>query len=343
MVEPRKVLLISSINLDKSPTGGVEARSQVLFKYLKSKKEIKLDFIDVSPNVRNYYTYFLLLIKIVKYRRIIISVSFTGLKLLTFLLRFFDKKSITIFIAGGEIEQYTKNSKLLKLIEKASLVYVQSKSMVHYVKKVSNKVNVHNLGNFKNLPLYKAKYKTNKAEVIKLVFLSRVHRDKGIFRAIDTITYLNKNYNDKKFVLDIYGPIDLTDSDLKQFNVELKDDRINYKGYLKLNESDGYSKLSKYHFFVFLTTHPGEGFPGVLIDALYSKTHIIASDWKYNNEIVPSRGLLVDLESNDYQTQIFYYIKSVLEKEEVDYQSELDSFKKESYKYEINSIEFKIA
>src|SRR5690606_31779227 len=143
------------------------------------------------------------------------------------------------------------------------------------------------------------------------VFVSRVHRDKGIFRAMEVIHYLNKSIKNKQFVLDIYGPLDLTAEDKKIFEQQTESQYINYKGYIDLSNPEAYTTLSAYHFFIFLTKHPGEGFPGVLIDALHSGTIIIASDWRYNNEIIPQSNLLVDLEVN-YQEVIKEYVHQIL-------------------------------
>src|SRR5690606_10821103 len=114
-----KLLFIGSMNVKKLPTGGVEARSQLLYNFLKNKKGSSLIFIDVSPKSRKLSTYILLLLKIVQYNRIIVSVSFAGVNLLSLLLWASKNKKLTIFIAGGDIEKYTSNQRILKLLEKA--------------------------------------------------------------------------------------------------------------------------------------------------------------------------------------------------------------------------------
>lgn len=338
----QKILFIGSMNINNSPTGGVEARSQLLYRFLKYKKGMTLQYIDVSPRSRNLFTYISLLFQIIKYNRIIVSVSFAGVNLLSVLLKFSSKKKITIFIAGGDIENYTNKNNILRLLEKATIVYVQSNSMLEHVKRISNKVNVYNLGNFKDLPTYNKQEKTNNEVNVKFVFVSRVHRDKGVFRAIDTIHYLNEVFSEKEFILDIFGPVDLSPEDKLLFDYELDKQYINYKGYLDFSIPESYHTLSKYHFFIFLTNHSGEGFPGVLIDALHAGNIIIASDWKYNNEIVPKSNLLVNLNDN-YQTTIKEYVSQILNLKEDEFQDLIAQQHKYADAYNINNINLKIA
>lgn len=337
-----KILFIGSMNIKNPPTGGVEARSQLLYEFLKKKKDNSLIYIDVSPKSRKLYTYISLLFKIIQYNRIIVSVSFVGVRLLSFLLRFSNKKKTTIFIAGGEIVNYTNNQRILRLLEKAAIVYVQSNSMLEHVKMTSKKVNVFNLGNFKDLMTYINLEKTNKETNIKIVFVSRVHRDKGIFRAIDTVRYLNKTFKEKQFMLDIFGSIALSTEDKKIFDQQVQSQNINYKGYINLSKPEAYTTLSAYHFFIFLTNHPGEGFPGVLIDALHSGIIIIASNWKYNNEIIPQSNIIVNLEDN-YQEVIKDYVNQILSLKEDEFQNLIIRQREQAQKYDINNIHFEIA
>src|SRR5690606_12958223 len=105
--------------------------------------------------------------------------------------------------------------------------------------------------------------KVRSSSEIQLVYLSRVERRKGIFRAINLVKKLNQNTRGYRYHLDIYGRMDLKQNELFEFERLINnDDLIAYKGFLNLNESGSYERLSQYHFFLFLTDHVGEGFPG---------------------------------------------------------------------------------
>ena len=47
-----------------------------------------------------------------------------------------------------------------------------------------------------------------------------------------------------------------------------------------------YKVLSKYDLMVFPTYYQGEGFAGAILDSYISGVPVIASDWRYNSEII---------------------------------------------------------
>lgn len=338
-----KYFFIGGINEGNTPRGGAEAKNQFLLKKLQSIYLDEIDYVDMTSSTQSPIIRYLKLIKgIIKHQHIILSVASTALEKLAFLNFYLKRKNLTIFIIGGVVDQKLINPKMLELFENANLVYAETKALTKSIKSISEKIPAKHLPNFKKLVEFKYSKKTNKDKIINFVFLSRIHRDKGIFRAIETVKMLNTAIDKIRFKLDIYGPIDLSYEDKTQFDELIKSSDINYKGYLDLSIPESFTKLSSYHFFIFLTTHPGEGFPGVLIDALHSGTLIIASDWKYNKEIVPCSNLLVDLEG-DYQKEIMNYIEKIISMKTNDFEELIDSQKKQAKAYDINTINFELA
>lgn len=336
-----KYFFVGSINESKNPRGGAEAKNQFLLKKLQEKFGDKLSYVDMSSS--RISIYYRLIIGLLSHKHIILSVASTALEKLAYLNLYLKNKNVSIFIIGGVVDEKFINPRIKALFELASITYAETSALAKSIKIKLPKTKVKHLPNFKELILFDEYNKSNKSEIIKLIYLSRVNVDKGIFRAISLLETLNKNSANKKFELDIYGPIDLSDKDLKTFESKIDQKEVNYLGFLRLEMAEGYTTLSQYHFFIFLTKHPGEGFPGVLIDAMHSKIHIISSDWKYNKEIVPTTGFLVDLGRSNYENDIIAYIDQVLKRDEFNYQIELEISKKESLKYDIKNIEFEIA
>ena len=87
------------------------------------------------------------------------------------------------------------------------------------------------------------------------------------------------------------------------FQTKLKDNlNIQYKGYLKIlnNEIVAYEILSQYCVMVFPSYYPGEGFPGVFLDAFNVGMPIIASDWNMHAEVINDgyNGKIVETKNN---------------------------------------------
>lgn len=122
------------------------------------------------------------------------------------------------------------------------------------------------------------------------VFLSRIEKYKGcddIFAAIDILH--NKGYRGR-FDITFYGK---TTDELNYFNdfknsIKKYNETV-YKGVLNLKNTKNYEELAIYDVMLFPTHWPGEGFPGVIIDAYISGLPVIASDWNLNRDVVKDR------------------------------------------------------
>lgn len=107
----------------------------------------------------------------------------------------------------------------------------------------------------------------------KCVFVSRVTETKGILVLMQAIIELNKEGED--ISLDIYGPVD---SDYKDELSEMTQKalgKITYKGIVEPNVVQ--ALLSSYHFLALPTFHPGEGLPGILVEAGMAGIPIVIS------------------------------------------------------------------
>lgn len=119
---------------------------------------------------------------------------------------------------------------------------------------------------------------------LPLCTFSRVMKEKGIEDAVYAVRTVNEHFGRTVYTLDIYGQVDSVQTEW--FN-ELKStfpSYIKYGGIVPFDKS--VEVLKNYFALLFPTYYEGEGFAGTLIDALAAGVPVIASDWKYNNEVV---------------------------------------------------------
>ncbi len=188
--------------------------------------------------------------------------------------------NVHYLVIGGNIHNRVKNDeKLLSCLKDCKKIYVETLSLMKKLE-VTGLTNVVFLPNFKDYSFSPRNKPIN--DKTELVFFSRVCKEKGVELAIDAVKQLSKKYAVK---LDIYGPID--DSYKKKLELLIKDTpNIRYNGVLKPDTNETYEILSQYDLMLFPTFHKGEGFPGAIIDSYISGVPVLATNWKYNSEIV---------------------------------------------------------
>jgi glycosyltransferase involved in cell wall biosynthesis len=124
----------------------------------------------------------------------------------------------------------------------------------------------------------------SKAEPFKLCTFSRVCKQKGIEDAVKAVIEANEHFGRTVYTLDIYGQVD---SNEIEWFANLKTtfpEYVQYGGLVPFDKS--VEVLKDYYALLFPTYYEGEGFAGTILDAYAAGIPVIASDWKYNAEIV---------------------------------------------------------
>lgn len=228
---------------------------------------------------------------------ILILPAHNGLKVFVPLFSFFNlffKKNLHYIVIGGWLYNYLQEKKyLIKYLKKFKGIYVETKGMKLNLNNLGLK-NIYVMSNFKELnKVSENDIKLEKSEKFKFCTFSRVTAEKGITDSINLVKALNKE--GLKCKLDIYGQIENNYREIFENLININKEFIEYKGIIDFNKS--VDVLKDYDCLLFLTKYKGEGFPGTLIDALYSALPVIASDWKYNKEIIVKgqTGFMYDL------------------------------------------------
>lgn len=238
-------------------------------------------------------------------RNILILPSKNGVKVflpLFVILNFAFRRKLHYAVVGGWLPEYLKdNKRLLKYVRRFDAIYVETKSMKKQLELMGLK-NVYLMYNFKRIQVVSYnELSLNCVEPLKFCTFSRVSKSKGILDAIKAVGYVNNKLGKIFFTLDIYGPME------KGFESELETEIrkfpncVAYKGCVPYGES--VEVLKNYFALLFPTYYEGEGFPGTIIDAFSAGLPVIASNWRYNNEIVDSgrTGFIYDLVDGEYE------------------------------------------
>lgn len=176
-----------------------------------------------------------------------------------------------------------KRLKMLSLLNRADIVYFETKEMVREGKKVflyPERV--------KWFPNCRKPYNESMGERIfkkRFVFVSHVKEEKGVDLILDVAERLPKGYS-----IEIYGSIQSKKYSVPDFFVGR---RVAYRGALRSEEV--LPTLSKYDVLLLPTFWENEGYPGIIIEAMSLGIPSIATRWRGIPELIENgkNGLLI--------------------------------------------------
>ena len=205
--------------------------------------------------------------------------------LLSLVKRFFKKRKIHYIVVGGWLPQFLmRRQSLSRILKKFDGIYVETNTMKSALKAQGFR-NVYVIPNCKKLTVLSENELVYPSGVpYKLCTFSRVMKEKGIEDAVNAVKTVNEHFGKSIYTLDIYGQIDANQTEWFDNLKASFPENIHYCGYVPFDRS--VEVMKNYFALLFPTYYEGEGFAGTLIDAYSAGVPVIASDWKYNAELV---------------------------------------------------------
>lgn len=297
----KKVCVVGCFGGSKELSDGQTVKTKIVYhEFTRSFGDKAIMKIDTYGGYKTLIKAPVIVLKaLINAKNIVILPAENGLRVLAPLFVFFNaffKRQIFYDVVGGWLPDFVQQRKALKkILKKMNAIYVETISMKNkLVKQGFNNVEV--IPNCKELEIVtESELHLSHNDRIKLCTFSRVMKEKGIEDAVIAVNNLNKKTQGEKYELDIYGQID---SEQKEWFDELSQSftkHIKYLGVVPFNKSTEY--LKTYDALLFPTFYIGEGFAGTIIDAYAAGLPVIASDWKYNSEIVENQktGLIFEV------------------------------------------------
>ena len=224
-----------------------------------------------------------------KSNNIIIFPAHNGLRvyapLLILLKIFFGKRKLHYVVIGGWLPGFLSGRRLLSnVLRRFDGIYTETENMKKALEKMGFK-NTVVMPNCKKLAVLDEKELVYpNGTPLKLCTFSRVMKEKGIEDAVCAVIQANELLGYTAFALDIYGQIDANQTEWFENLQNNFPKYVSYGGKVPFDKS--VDILKNYFALLFPTYYDGEGFAGTLIDAFSAGVPVIASDWKYNAEIV---------------------------------------------------------
>lgn len=188
-------------------------------------------------------------------------------------------------VVGGWLDGYLRwNPVVRRALRAFSGIHVETQSMKRALLRRGYS-HVHHLPNC--IPATPAMVDTayfSAEEAFRLCTFSRVMRKKGIEEAVRAVSQCNAALGRTACTLDIYGTIEPAYRKRFEGLARRFPSFVRYQGVVAPAESA--AVLSGYFALLFPTCYEGEGFPGTILHAMAAGLPVIATDWRYNAEIL---------------------------------------------------------
>lgn len=288
-----KIGIVGHFGIGKGFTDGQTVKTKNLYnELLKIYGASSLEIVDTYNWSKKPFSLFKKCYSIIKnVDNVIILPARRGIKIFLPLFVFLNKKfkkRVYYAVVGGWLPEFLNNNrKLIKKCQQLNMIFVETIGMKEKLGSL-NIDNVDVLVNFKDLKILNEQKLINTNELpLKVCTFSRVIKEKGVENAVNAVKCINDKYNKTIYQLDIYGPIG--DEYKEEFGKIIKNspDYVDYKGIIESSKS--VEVMKQYNSLLFPTYYDGEGLAGTIIDAFSSGVPVVASDWRYNKEVVTDK------------------------------------------------------
>jgi glycosyltransferase involved in cell wall biosynthesis len=212
------------------------------------------------------------------------------------------------FVVGGWIAEFLRNKPIHRwMLHRIEGMYCETSSICKKLRDWHGYKNTDWFPNFR-ISDFQPVITTNDGFPLRLVFMARLVPSKGYPLVFELADRIQAEWGGDKVTIDFYGPL-YKEHEREFLRGVKKHSFLRYGGVLQpdvINET-----LHRYDAMLFPTSYPGEGVPGTIVDSYISGIPVIASDWRYNSEIVDdgSTGLIFDLKMPD---QLFRAVERLL-------------------------------
>ncbi len=298
-----KVYAIGPLPIEGDVIGGTKVSFENLVYALEQEEQIELTTLNSSRALRNRVKFLrqvlnlvtlikvLLLSAVASFKNdvIIWNVSPTALPfagLLFWLATGLGRAKIIVRVFGGDLDKVVKQQQhwvrkmMLSVLFRFDAVLLQTRYLVKRFE--GNKSSIHW---FPTTRSFKAEQATASVECRRFLYLGQLRREKGIPEIIAAAHKLKEGSSITVCgpLVNSYDPV----TDIVAAGIE----------YLEpVSSVDVGELLCAFDALLFPSYYPGEGYPGVIIEALQSGLPVITTHWKSLPEIIVhgENGMLIE-------------------------------------------------
>ena len=294
-----KILVLGYFGYNTNQLDGQTVKTRDIYKLIQGQCNEFVDFYDTEDFQFSKLSIIKMYWKIICCNKLIYLPAHNNLKAMFpsifchfILLRF----KIQYFVVGGWLREFLEDKSVHRyMLSKIDGIHVETQRLKNELEEYYHFTNVDVFPNFRFFDFYPVK---NENKKLRLVFMARVNKMKGLDWIFNLADYISKHQLEDKFTLTFFGPIH--EEDKHYFITELaKYSFAEYKGALQPDII--HETLNQYDVMLLPTHYYTEGLPGSIVDAYISGIPVIATEWKHSHEFVDDEysGYIIPFENGE--------------------------------------------
>lgn len=298
MKKSKKILVLGYFGYENNQLDGQTVKTRNLRQLLEEQygKE-HIDFYDTQEFKNRRFSIFKMFTKVCRCNTLVYLPAHNNLKYvfpIIFLLSRLCRFKIHYFVVGGWLNEFIVKLPLHRaMLRKIKGIHAETKRLKNDLEKNYGYKNVDIFPNFR---FFDFSPKRNPSPKLRLVFMARIMKQKGLDWIFNLAEYISNNNLTNKINITFWGQINQEDRDYFMSNVE-KYSFVEYNGHLQPEKI--YPVISQFDVMLFPTHFYTEGLPGTVVDAYISGIPVIATEWKHAHEFIDDgvNGYIIPFEN----------------------------------------------
>lgn len=294
----KRILVLGYFGYLTNQLDGQTVKTRDVYRLAKEQSgDYTVDYFDTQDLKKNKLLVFRMFWKVIHCDILFYLPAHNNLKVffpIIFIFSRLFKFNIHYFVVGGWLREYlTKLPIHRSMLSRINGIHAETKRLK---KELEDYYGFNNVDVFPNFRFFEFNPKSSESEKLRIVFMARVIRQKGLDWVFNLADYISEHKLKDKYSITFYGPEIDEEKEYFESNVA-KYEFVKYRG--TLQPSEIYETLSQYDVMLLPTHFYTEGLPGSIVDAYISGIPVIVTEWKHSHEFVEDgeSGYIVSFEN----------------------------------------------
>lgn len=298
----KKILVLGYFGYQTNQLDGQTVKTRDVYRLAKEQlTDCDVEYFDTQSLQKSKLLLFKMFFKVMCCKTLFYLPAHNNLKVffpVIFILSQLFRFKIHYFVVGGWLREYLTHLPIHRfMLSRIKGIHTETKRLK---KELEGYYSFNNVDIFPNFRFFEFTPKPSESEKLRIVFMARVMKQKGLDWIFDLADYISEHNLQDKYSITFFGSETEEEKEYFENNVA-KYDFVEYKGTLQPKEI--HETLSKYDVMLLPTHFYTEGLPGSVVDAYISGIPVIATEWKHSHEFVDDgkSGFIVPFENGKQQ------------------------------------------